>query len=106
MSVDTLTKPEATTREDGVNGYAVTLLNKEETSAREPVNIITHFCAHHEMTLSVDRVVKLKAIRRTNRVVVFSERDVVMIEYDVDMPHGGTVVIYPVGQRPGDISAH
>lgn len=106
MSTATLTKPDTPTREDGITGYAVTLMGTEETSTREPVNIITHFCDHHNMTLGVDRVVTLKAIGTTNRVVVFSERDVEMISHDVKMPHGGTVVIYPVGQAPGDTTSH
>jgi hypothetical protein len=100
VSTATLTKPEATTREDGVSGYAVTLLDTAETSQREPVHIITNFCNHGEMTLGVDRVVTLKARSLTNRVVVFSERDTEMITYEVHMPHGGTVVIYPVGHGP------
>lgn len=105
MNTATLIRPIVTEREDGISGYAVSLLNDKETSVREPVHIITHFCEHHHMALSVDRVVTLKADGRTNRVVVFSERDVEMITYEVNMPTGGTVVIYPVGQNPGETHA-
>lgn len=102
MSTATLTEPKASTREDGVSGYAVMLMNANETSKREPVHIISHFCEHHEVTLSVDRPVKLTSTHATNRVAVFTDRDVEMIGYDVNMPKGGTVIIYPVGHKPGD----
>lgn len=105
MNAATLTKPEETTREDGVSGYAAMMMDTKETSKREMVQIVAHICEHHEMTLSVDKTVKLYSAHATNRVVVFSDSDTEMIVYAVDMPKGGTVIIYPAGEKPDGTEA-
>jgi hypothetical protein len=38
-------------------------------------------------------------------VVVFSDSDTEMIVYAVDMPKGGTVIIYPAGEKPDGTEA-
>lgn len=95
MTTATLTKPEKTTREDGISGYAVTMMNKEETSNREDVEIISHY-TEDAVIVGIDRVVTLTATKKTNRVVVFSERKVEMITHDLEMEPGDSVILYPV----------
>lgn len=91
----TLTMPEKTAREDGISGYAVTLMGSKETSNREPVEIVT-YVDDYTIQIGIDRVVELTATETTNRVVVYSERHTEMITFPLKMKAGDTATLYPI----------
>ncbi len=92
----TLTKPRRTVNEDGITGYAVTMHSTKETSERVPVEIVSR-AKNGVLMLGIDREVTLHVNAFSNRVCIFSDRGAEMMNHEMRMDVGDTIVIHPVG---------